>query len=211
MAGPSYTYTANTPQPDTPLNVSAPLIRENFQAIAELVAVNHVGFNSSDGGKHKYVSLEFQSTAPDVQETELTLYCQATGSPNAAEIFYTYPANSSDEQLTDQTVPVTGTGTSYGTASQGYCTFPSGVIIRWGSATLKGTGNTTITFTIGTPAFSYTLWCSASSPTTTGTSSPIGPMFNGYIQSTNMLPINYGANPASSSTSCTVNYFLMGA
>lgn len=211
MAGPSYTYTADTPQPDTPLNISAPLIRANFQAINELIAVNHVGFNNSDGGKHNYVSLEFQSTAPDVQESQLTLYCQATGSPNAAEIFYTYPSDSTVEQLTDEDIPVTGTGTSFGTASQGYCTFPSGIVMRWGSATLKGTGNTTISFTIGTPAYSHYLQGSATSPTTTGTNSPMGILVNGYINTTNMLPINYGVNPVSSSTTVTMNYFLMGA
>lgn len=211
MAGPTYTYTADCPQAATPMNITAPLIQENFQAIAELVAVNHVGFNSSDAGKHDFVSLEFQSTAPTTQASQLTLYTQATGSPNASELFYTYPDNSTQEQLSDVTVPSTGTGTSFGSASQGYCTFPSGIIMRWGSATLKGTGNTTITFTIGTPAFSYSLWCGAIGPTTTGTNSVTGPQFNGYIQTTNMLPVNYGVNPASSSTSCTVNYFLMGA
>ncbi len=211
MAGPTYTYTEDTPQAATAMNITAPLIRANFQAINELVGVNHVAFNQSNAGKHNYVSLEFQSTAPAVQSNQLTMYCQATGSPNAAEIFYTYPANSTDEQLTDEDVPVTGTGTSFGSASQGYCTFPSGIVMRWGSATLKGTGNTTVSFTIGTPAFSHYLQGSATSPTTTGTNSPMGILVNGYINTTNMTPINYGANPASSSTTVTMNYFLMGA
>jgi hypothetical protein len=211
MAGPTYTYTEDTPQASNPMNNTAPVIRENFQAINELVAVNHVGFNSSDAGKHNYVSLEFQTDEPAVQSSQLTLYCQATGSPNAAEIFYTYPANSSEDQLTDQDVVVTGTGTSYGTASQGYCTFPSGIFMRWGQAALKGTSNTTITFTLGTPIYSTQILASAATPTTTGCNSPIGVQINGYINTTNMLPVNYGVNPASSSTTCTINYFLMGS
>lgn len=215
MSGPSYTYTADVPQPATPMNVTAPIIRENFQAIAELVAVNHVGFNSSDAGKHNYVSLEFQSTAPDIQASELTMYCQATGSPNAAEIFYTYPDNTTDtdlnvpNQLTDQDVPITGTGTSSGDATQGYCTFPSGIQIRWGVAVAAVKQQSTY-FVTGTPSFSYSLFCGASSPIQVDCNTPMGIQVNGYINATYMIPLFPGANPATSGITTDFNFFLMG-
>src|SRR5258708_24355121 len=133
MSGPTYTYTADTPQSAQAMNNSQSEILSNFRAINELVNVNHVGFNSTNSGKHNYVTLLYQTDEPTVQSDDLTMYCQATGSPNAAEIFYTYPSSTATpSQLTDQDVVVTGTGTSYGTASQGYCTFTSGVKIRWG-------------------------------------------------------------------------------
>lgn len=211
MSGPTYTYTADTPQPSQPMNNSQPEILTNFRAINELVGVNHVGFNSTNAGKHNYVTLVYQSSEPIVQLNDLTMYCQATGSPNASEIFYTYPSSTdTPSQLTDQDIPSTGTGTSYGTASQGYCTFSSGVNIRWGIATLTGNSNNTIDFTIGTPAYTKYMQCSATSPTTTGTYSPMGILVNGYIETTKMLPINYGANPNSSSTTVTMNYLMMG-
>ena len=211
MSGPTYTYTADTPQSAQAMNNSQSEILSNFRAINELVDVNHVGFNSTNAGKHNYVTLLYQTDEPTVQSDDLTMYCQATGSPNAAEIFYTYPSSTdTPSQLTDQDIPVTGTGTSFGTASEGYCTFSSGVKIRWGVATLTGVSNTTVNFTIGTPAYTQYLLCSATSPTTTGAYTPMGFLVNGYIETTKMLPINYGANPASSSTTVTINYLMMG-
>jgi|GEM_PF-5017230 hypothetical protein len=211
MSGPVYTYTPDTPQAANPQNNTTTTIRSNFQAINELVNVNHVGFNSSDVGKHNFVSLEFQDPIPTVQVSQLNLYCQATGSPNVAEIFYNYPDNSTIEQLSDQTVPITGTGTSFGDAAQGYCTFPSGVVMRWGQATLKGEGNTTVDFTIGTPAYTTTFLNGAVGPTTSGTATPMGLQLNGYISTTSMNPINVGGDPQSSSTEVDINYLWIGA
>jgi hypothetical protein len=194
------------------MNITAPLIQANFQAINELVGVNHVTFNQTNSGKHNFVSLELQSPAPAVQSSQLTLYSAATGSPNPAEIFYSYPGNSTLEQLSDQTVPSTGTGTSFGTASQGYCTFPSGVKIRWGQqkTTNDSGGAGPFSFTSGTPAYTTYLQCSATSPTTTGTTSPLGIQLNGFISTTNFYAPNYGNDPASTSTSVTFNYLMIG-
>ncbi|CAB4121128.1 hypothetical protein UFOVP9_10 [uncultured Caudovirales phage] len=216
MSGPSYTYTAVTPNVADAMNTTTTTIRSNFQAINELVAVNHVTFNSSDVGKHNFVSLEFQDPVPAVQSQQLTMYCAATGSPNPAEIFYTYPSslttNNLVEQLTDQTVPSTGTGTSFGNSSQGYCTFPSGVKIRWGQqkTTNDSGGAGPFSFTSGTPAYTTYLQCSATSPTTTGTTSPLGIQLNGFINPTNFYAANYGNDPASTSTTVTFNYLMMG-
>ncbi len=52
MAGPTYTYTSNVPQAATQFNLTQAPILSNFRAINELVAVNHVSFNTiNDFGK----------------------------------------------------------------------------------------------------------------------------------------------------------------
>lgn len=136
MSGPVYTYTLCTPDAASPMNQTTQLIQDNFQAINELVQVDHVEFNTENSGKHNQVTMQFQSEDPETSVTDLSLYVKATGSPNAAEIFYRYPNSGSVEQLT----PVASTGgggTISATSGTGWCQFPSGIIMRWGTAVVS--------------------------------------------------------------------------
>lgn len=176
MSAPTYTYTANTPNSADPMNVTQPLILANFQAMVELVNVNHVGFNQTNTGKHNFISMPNQSTTPDTAATEIALFTQATPSgPNDCEMFFEYPNNSSTNviapvQLSNVQLPVatgaigalseaTGiTGSpsyntiSLGTQTSGFVQFPSGFILKWfgnGGSLYSGV----ITFVYGTTYF----------------------------------------------------------
>src|SRR6185437_13753495 len=106
MSGPVYTYTPDTPQPSNPMYQTTTLIQQNFQAIAELVGVNHVGFNSSDTGKHNFISLP-NRTDPGADSTEITMFSKVTGSPNPCELFIQYPAGGTAQlvQVSQSTPP----------------------------------------------------------------------------------------------------------
>ena len=119
---PTYTYTPNTPNSEDPMNVTQPLILENFQAIPELIAVNHVGFNVDSFGTHNVLALQAQS-APTTTTTEIDLFYSSTASP--AGLYIVYPQGASTTTPVQISVPYNPTAT--GTAYTGYVSFPSGI------------------------------------------------------------------------------------
>jgi len=126
---PVYTYTSNTPNAEDPMNVTQPLILDNFKAIPELITVNHVGFNVDNFGRHNVLALQEQS-APTTTTTEIDLFCQVTGSPNPAELYIVYPEGAATTTPVKVSIPYVDTAT--GTAHSGYVSFPSGIKISYG-------------------------------------------------------------------------------
>lgn len=155
MAGPTYTYTADTPQAPQQFNLSQPEILANFQAINELISVNHVGFNTpNDFGKHKFVQMPFQADDPETSENVIAMYTKATGSPNVAEIFYRYPDNGDVTEI--KPVVDRGAGTVYNAGDiQVTVQFPSGFILKYASNNTGSNGNTDITYSTTAPLFKY--------------------------------------------------------
>jgi hypothetical protein len=150
----NFTYTANIPQASQKISSTQQPILNNFIAIQELLAVNHVGFSDTTNfGKHTFTTLPFQNSDPSTTSTEMALYAKATGSPNAGEIFYRYPSNGTIAQLS---------GSSTGETSQttdGYSYLPGSILMKWGQATGIVTGTNTIIFpTSNIPAFTTSLY-----------------------------------------------------
>ena len=131
-------YTPNTPNATDPMNVTQPLILNNFGAINELIAVNHVGFNKNGFGNHNFLTMPTGAVPPSPQSlnpnsTDINLFV------NAGQIYGQYPAGA--------TFPITGNNSgSSGTSGVGWCKFPSGIIMKWGIGT---TVNAFITFPTG--------------------------------------------------------------
>jgi hypothetical protein len=216
MSGPTYTYTPDTPQASTPMNITAPLIRENFQAINELIAVNHATFGDSNFGKHYFISMP-NTTNPGADSEEITMYTAVTGSPNPCEIFIQYPSGTTGSisavQISNEIVTSTGTGTSGGDASQGWCSFPSGVNFRWGTFSSKATAQTVISLSSGTYC-TVQQYPAAVSPTSSGCLMPTG--MTVYIGLESVPSVHPQEVPTafygyvSSSTEVSFNYLLMG-
>lgn len=212
MSGPSYTYTDNIPQASQAMNLSQPQILDNFQAINELVGVNHVGFNVNNSGKHNTTVMEFQSDDPGTASTDLALYSKATGSPNVGEIFYQYPNDGTVNQLT----PVSGTssGTISATSGTGWCLFSSGVLFRWGTATINlaqsgypgqiifptGTGIPVYRIGMGYAKVTLTQATTANMNFTQFATTPVG------YGNTGILVFSSDASPST----VTVDYFTIG-
>ncbi len=211
MSGPTYTYTANTPQAANPMNQTASLIRANFQAIAELIAVNHVGFNSSNSGKHNFLSL-INTTTPGPVTGEISMFSQVTGSPNPCELFIQYPEGDTVPVEISEPTPIAATGTSGGNATQGWCSFPSGVLFRWGTFSCAANSNPPvyIYFTEG-PYYTQFQYPACVAPTSYGLLMPTGMtvyygMGTGYGTNTPVALIGY----VSTSTVVNSNFLLMG-
>lgn len=229
MALPTYTYTPDVPQGPQGMNVTQPILQNNFQAINELINVNHVGFNTpNDFGKHNIVTMPRYDISADFSGTttdyEMLMFTQAVASPpapNDTEIFFVYPQGAGQVtpvELPDQNtnaIGVSGSSTCtfnqvtnrYSESIPGYYVqFASGVIFRFGSFTfthIPEGGNNTITF--NAPAALVYPLAGVSTPITTGS-----PFIEGGLFMTSEGGGNISLGPVSNSNNTGYNYFTMG-
>lgn len=195
MSSPTYTYTPNIPQAAQERRVTQPGIESNFEAINELINVNHIGFSDSvNYGKHNFTSLPQQGSDPTTSSTDIALYTKAASTSNGIEIFYRYPNNGTVNQLTG------GGTTGSGASTNGYSYLTTTLLMKWGLATINTTGSTTVSFPTGgipaftsvcnfvqyTPAANYTLntngpWISSFNTTSFVFNAPSGQTFCNQI------------------------------
>lgn len=129
------TYTNNIPQSTDSPSDSQPQILANFQSIATVVNKNHVDFNDGDEGKHKFLQMPEQSSAPTTGANEGGLYTKESNS--ITELFFRRESDGTEIQLTDGD-PSTGTS--------GYTFLPGGLLLQWGTGSGSTLG-TTVNFT----------------------------------------------------------------
>ncbi len=123
-------YDETIPQPtDTPA-VSQPQLLGNFAAIDALVNVNHVDFDLPDQGKHKWVSMPDQIAAPTTAAGEVAIFGFTSVETAATELFFRRPSNGTQVPMTERDGTVAG-----------WTMLPSGLLVKWGSATVNGAGN----------------------------------------------------------------------
>ena len=70
------TYTTDIPQSGDTLGGTRDRIRTNFEEIATVMAENHVAFNNADEGKHKFLQMPVQASAPATGASEAAFYVQ---------------------------------------------------------------------------------------------------------------------------------------
>jgi len=70
-------FTTNIPLKGQSLGFTQPLVLGNFGNYKENMEVNHEGINSADFGKHKFLTLTNQVSAPTTGATEAGLYGKA--------------------------------------------------------------------------------------------------------------------------------------
>ena len=133
---PIYTYTNTIPQAADLISDSQPPILENFQAIQELIEVNHVTFNTADFGKHKSVMFPDQTGSTPIFGGLNGLWAEnytVTGKP---EIWYNnfnvVPANSRQYPIT---ASLLSTNSTPGTGVDSWSYLPGGMIMKQGSGT----------------------------------------------------------------------------
>src|ERR1700678_2279788 len=120
-------YTSTVPQGTQQINNTQQPINYNFQDIAALLAINHVGFNTADTfGTHNFINFITQGTDPTTASAEMALYTKAvSGDVNDAELFYRYPNNGSVLQLTGNSS--SGSTGSAGGLFTGTATYPADI------------------------------------------------------------------------------------
>jgi hypothetical protein len=132
-------YQNNIPQGNQRLSDSQGDLLANFQAIKQLIDVNHATFGNANEGKHNFVSLPSQSGDPVTLASEMALYTKlVTGVP---QMFLRNQTNGSVVNFTSATASPTN----------GSTTLPSGIIIKWGSGTTAAGGSQTVTFATAFP------------------------------------------------------------
>jgi hypothetical protein len=148
MAIPQFTYISNIPQPTQKKSQTQKSILGNFHAIKELIDINHVDFSNDNYGKHTFLTLPAQGSAPTTTATQMALYAAAIADPNGMEIFYRYPSSGAIGQLTSLGGPALN-------SANGYCYLGGSVLMKWGLATGLVLGDNIITFpvAVGTPVF----------------------------------------------------------
>lgn len=176
-------YTANTPQSGQTLGFTRPVINSNFQTINTAFAVNHIAFNISGAGKHKFVEMPNQSVIPSpLASAEGTIYCKSSG---IAQLFFTPGISGNEYQLTraiNAGFSEFGTNTAYAANHTGGWTFlPGGMLLQYGLRSSPGASGAIsfpTTFTNNPYSITVSLYrasgdhnvlvSSATPPTTTG-------------------------------------------
>lgn len=120
-------YNANIPQATDVLSQSQADILANFQDIFTLVGVNHVNFGAVGAGKHNFVTMPVQGASPATIAGELALFSRTsaiTGNPAMA--------------WRQQTNGAVIEFTSAGSLVSGWFITPSGITVKWGTASATG-------------------------------------------------------------------------
>jgi len=132
------TYTSSIPESGETLGGTRARINTNFQQIDSVESVNHVAFNESGEGKHKFLQMPEQAAAPTTAANEGAVYTKQA-SDGTTQLFYREESNGDEIQMTGGTV-----------AAEGSITLPGGLILKWGKKTTAGTSGT-ITFATAFP------------------------------------------------------------
>lgn len=119
---------------DTPLAAqrlkdSQPQIRQNFIENSNLINVDHYTFGSPTAGEHKKVTLPDQGIAPVFPGNDVGLWSQIPTSVPTTGINELYV-----RRQDGTTTPITAKNATV----TGWCYFPSGILLKWGSVGISG-------------------------------------------------------------------------
>ena len=143
-------YTRNVPQANDIISNTQEPILSNFQAIDDLIQVDHIQFNSANQGKHNKVTMPIRATSPNTAANELALYTRQSGVTGNPEMVFRRHNNGSNVEFTtrQQVQQAMNTG------SHGWTRLPSGVLLKWGrTQNLATNAFHTVNFAGGEPAF----------------------------------------------------------
>ena len=138
----TFTFNAGIPAANNNPSVDQPVMLQNNIATNGIIAVDHVGFNISNGGEHNKVTFVPQTLDPGSQLTAPIVYCKTTTYPGPLTRSDLYMETSSNDgggtakifpltnlsypDLANVTLPV-----NYGVG--GYTFLPGGYIMQWGA------------------------------------------------------------------------------
>jgi len=139
-------YNSDIPQATDDPSQSQGQILANFQELNTFTAVNHVALNDGDQGKHKFLQMPEQGSAPTTGANEGGLYTKEVS--GATQLFFREEANGSERQLTS----------AFSAATNGTLTIPGGLLIQWGLASGVSTASN-INFNTAFGGVPYNVQC----------------------------------------------------
>lgn len=145
------TYNSNVPQTGQTLGNTRVPINTNFARIYTVFGNNHITFNESGEGKHKFLQMPDQASAPVTAANEVGFYSKAVS--GISQLFFRGENNGTEYQLTkgtsgvDPNAATFATNTAYVANHTGGWTFlPGGLIFQYGERLSLSSGNNTVTF-----------------------------------------------------------------
>lgn len=146
------TYTADIPISGESLGSTRDRIRGNFQENAAVFAINHVAFNTLGKGKHKFLQMPNQASAPATLANEAGFYSKVGTNPAESNLFFRGENNGFEYQLTRANQANIAT---FSTAT-GWTYLPGGLIMQWGKQAGSSANTIPVTFPImfTNPAYS---------------------------------------------------------
>lgn len=124
-------YNENIPQATDNPSQSQSQILDNFQEISIAFNTNHGNFNSANQGKHAFLQMPEQSSAPATSANEMALYTKESALTSVAEMFIRKESNGNEIEFT-----------SFLGATNGWTRLPSGILLKWGTGVGSGTHTT---------------------------------------------------------------------
>ena len=189
-------YNENIPQASDNPSQSQAQILDNFQEISAAFNKNHGNFNAADQGKHSFLQIPEQSSAPATSANEMGLYTKESSLTSVAEMFIRRESNGTEIEFT-----------SFLGAANGWTRLPSGVLLKWGSGSGSGAHTTAFPTAPTIPVFSavYTGFVttadSSGSPNTFAT-------YRGIT--TTGISVFGSSRTSTSTTSASYNYLAIG-
>jgi len=190
-------YNENIPQASDNPSQSQAQILDNFQAISTAFNTNHGNFNAADQGKHSFLQMPEQSSAPATSANEMGFYTKESSLTSIAEMFIRRESNGTEIEFTS----------SLG-AANGWTRLPSGILLKWGTG--SGSGAHTTNFPTGAtiPVYAavYTGFVvtadSSGTPNTFATFRSV---------STTGISVYGSRRTSTTSTATTYNYLVIGS
>lgn len=182
-------YQQNIPQPTDLLSKSQGDLLNNFQSINTLVNVNHVTFDTADQGKHKWVTFPVQGAIPPAGAGflagEIGLY-NATNATTTVNELYINKTNTVPTVIqVPMTASILSTNAAPGNQTDGWSYLPSGLIIKWGSAT--NLGNTSFLFPVAATIPVFTRCLTVQLTTQSGLAGDV----NTFVRLQNMTAVGF--------------------
>ena len=183
----SFLYTRDRPNPPNNPSSDVPDMKVNTNSIDDIISVDHVSFNESNGGFHNQTRLLSHAVIPAALIAGIgTLYTKQAAS--VTELFYT-PDNSGDEYQITRTnttnfslfAQLVNDYNSVGTKYDGGWTFlPGGLLLQYGKVH-PPTANGSVTFPIAFTSDVFSVQLTARNDNTSGNHSAFTYYINGAL------------------------------
>lgn len=141
-------YNPNIPQPTDIIANSQADILNNFTAINNLININHQTFGASDEGKHKFLQMPEQGSAPTTSVNEAGLYAAIGAVSAATELVFRRESNGTSIAFTECLA-----------SAAGWTRLPSGILMQWATVTIAGVSTFIFPIAFTSACYSIQLTC----------------------------------------------------
>lgn len=189
-------YNENIPQAFENPSDSQGKLLANFQAISTAFNLNHGNFNDPDQGKHEFLQMPEQASAPTTLTDEAGFYSQNSTLTGVTELVFRRESNGDEIEFT-----------GFLGATDGWTRLPSGILLKWGSD--SGSGATPVTLPTGSniPIFVAVFSGLVSVVDSSSTPNTFATLQN--ITNTSLLVFG-SSRSNNSATSANFNYLIIG-